>query len=119
MNEYLELVNNDDFIDICLYLTEDKPYEIGEKMEAIDKRAYMNGENWAVFFEYYVKTYRPELLLDLQHDFDAGIYVGFYISIPENISRAKRYMEMIKELLENENKIYRIIKEKGNEINWK
>ncbi|CAM3154642.1 Imm51 family immunity protein [Streptobacillus ratti] len=118
MNEYLELINNEDFIDICLYLTEDKPYEIGEKMESIDKRAYMNGKNWAAFFDYYVKTYRPELLLDLQHDFDDGIYVGFYITIPENVPRAKKYMEMIRELLENEEKIYTIIREKASEIEW-
>ncbi|CAM3126099.1 Imm51 family immunity protein [Streptobacillus felis] len=118
MNDYLELVNNEDFIDICLYLTEDIPYEIGEKMEAIDKRAYMNGKNWAAFFDFYVKSYRPELLLDLQHDYDNGIYVGFYITIPENESRAKSYMDMIKELLEDEEKVYRIIKERGDEIEW-
>lgn len=53
---------SDNRIDVWFYNENDKPFAIGEKMCAINEKAYMNGYNWDIFFNYYLAKNAPDIL---------------------------------------------------------
>ncbi len=46
------------------------------------------------------------------------MYVAYYDLTPENEKKAEKFVGIIKDLIENEYKLYEIIKNEGNEIDW-
>lgn len=96
----------------------DKPFDIGEKMYEIDDNAYMNGYNWEAFFDYYLEENYPELLEGFNTDSEAGMYVAYYENTEENEKKANKFAEIIEDLIENEDKLYKILKEGTDKICW-
>lgn len=95
-----------------------KPLAIGEKMNEINENAYMNGYNWDAFFNYYLAEYAPDILDSLESDPEAGSYVAYFYETEENEDKARRFAGIIISLIENEDKIYEILRESGDEIEW-
>lgn len=91
MPDYVKVSKADDWIGVWFYNENDKPFAIGEKMCEINEYAYMNGYNW-----------------------DA--YYGTVSE--ENEKKAQRFAEIIVSLIENEDELYRIVRENGNDIEW-
>lgn len=118
MEDYVRLNKSDDRIDVWFYNENDKPFAIGEKMCEINEQAYMNGYNWDAFFQYYLTENAPEILEGMESDPEAGSYAAFYERTEENEKKAERFAEMIISLIENEEELYRIVREKGDEIEW-
>ena len=118
MADYVSVMNHDKSISIAFYVEKDKIFDIGKKMQQIKEEAYMNGYNWEVFFDYYLSKCAPDILVGLEHDPEAGMYAAYYDLTPENEKRAEKFKEIICSLVENEDEIYKIIHEKGNEIMW-
>lgn len=87
-------------------------------MYEINGEAYMNGYNWDVFFNYYLAENAPYILEGLDSDPEAGSYVAFYKLTEENEKKAERLVKLIISLIENEDEIYKIVREKGSEIEW-
>jgi hypothetical protein len=116
--DYVKIVEHADSLALCFYIEHDKPLAIGEKMYAIDKNAYMNGYNWEAFFHYYIPKYAPDVAAGLKTDPEAGMYVAYYDLTPENKARAERFVEIIRRLVENEDELYRVIREEGDRIEW-
>ena len=54
----------------------------------------------------------------LDSDPEAGSYVAFFPLTEENEKKAESFVELIISLIENEDELYRIVREKGNEIEW-
>ncbi len=96
----------------------DKVLTIGQKIEEIDNKAYMNGYNWDVLFNYYLAKNYPDILVGLESDPEAGCYIASYKLNEENEVRADKFIEIIKSLIENEEELYRIVREEGNNIEW-
>jgi|GEM_PF-6709093 len=92
---------------------------IGGKINAINEKAYMNSSNWEVFFSYYLEKNAPDVLTGMETDTEAGMYVAFYKASDENTERAKEFARIIQYLIENEDELYRIISEEGENISWK
>lgn len=115
---YTAIIKHETSLSVCFYLEHSKPFSIGEKMEKINENAYMNGYNWSAFFNYYLTKYMGDLLIGMESDPEAGLYVAYYDLNPENEEKALKYVEVMKYLVENEEEIYRIIKEEGNLIEW-
>ncbi len=91
MPDYVKVSKTDDWIGVWFYNENDKPFAIGEKMCEINEYAYMNGYNW-----------------------DA-----YYGTISEeNEKKARRFAEIIVSLIENEDELYRIVRENGDDIEW-
>jgi hypothetical protein len=44
--------------------------------------------------------------------------VAYYSNTPENEQKALRFGEIIKGLVENEEELYRILSEEGDQIEW-
>ena len=78
----------------------------------------MNGYNWDAFFNYYLARHAPELLEGLESDPEAGSYAAYYPSAEENEKKAERFAQIIVSLIENEEELYQIVREKGDEIEW-
>lgn len=95
-----------------------KPLAIGQKMFAIDERAYMNGYNWDALFNYYLAKQAPDLLEGMRSDPEAGSYAAYYEPTSENEDKAEKFAEIIRFLIENEDELYRIVSEEGNNIKW-
>ena len=118
MPDYVTTHKDDSRVAICFYIENDKPFSIGKKMNEINAYAYMNGYNWDAFFKFYLAQNAPELLEGLVGDPEAGCYIAYYTLSNENEKKAKRFAEMIVSLIENEQELYKIIREHGNGIEW-
>lgn len=87
-------------------------------MNEINEEAYMNGYNWDAFFNYYLAKNAPDILENMESDPEAGSYAAYFEDTRENEERAKRFADIIISLIENEEDIYKILREKGDEIEW-
>lgn len=116
--EYVKVIKSEDYISVCFYIEEEKPFAIGEKMGEIHEDAYMNGYNWEAFLNYYMENHAKELLEGLDTDPEAGMYTAYYDMLPENEVKAQKLANIISSLIENEEELYRIVRDKGDEIEW-
>lgn len=118
MKEYVNVERFEDDMCVTFYIEHEEVMEVASKMEEINADAYMNGDNWEAFFNYYLKKYAPEILEDLDTDPEAGMYSAFYPYSEENEKKANKFGEIISNLIENPGELYRIVEEEGNEIEW-
>ena len=119
MKDYVSIVEHENRdISVCLYVEHSKPMEVGAKIEEINENAYMNGYNWEAFFNYYLLKYAPNLIVNMDTDPEAGMYVANYTQTVENTERANKFAELICSLIEEEIELYRIITDEGKEIEW-
>ncbi len=120
MDQYAAIVEHEDSkkISVCFWIEKEKPFVIGEKMYEIHSEAYMNGYNWEAFFNYYLPKYYPDITANMNTDPEAGSYIAYYEMNPENEKRAKKFVEIICDLIENEEKLYSILKNEGDHIEW-
>ena len=84
MQNLVTVLSNEDGIQISLDVQQDAVLQIGEMMQEIQEAAYMNGENWAIFFQYYLEQYAPDLLEGLESDAEAGMYAAYYETAKQN-----------------------------------
>ena len=78
----------------------------------------MNGYNWDAFLNYYLAKHAPEVLEGLDSDPEAGSYVAYYELSPENERKAEKFVEIIRHLIENEEVLYQVVREEGDQIQW-
>ena len=118
--DYVKMFQSEDGtrIDIIFDVVDDKVMAIGEKMNAINEEAYMNGYNWEAFLHYYLAQNAPEVLEGLVADPEADMYAAFYEATQENREKAGKFVEIIRSLIDNEKELYRILQEEGAEIEW-
>ena len=93
-------------------------FNIGEKMNEICADAYMNGYNWEAFFNYYLGKNYPEILEGIDFDPEAGVFTVYYDYTPENEIKAEKFKAIIIDLIENEEKLYKVINEEAANIEW-
>ncbi len=118
MKDYVKVFNSDDYAEVCLYNSDQKVFEIGEKMNEINEYAYMNGYNWEAFLNCYLAKKEPALLEGMRTDPEADMYVAYYDFTSENEQKAKRVGEIIVSLIENEEELYQFLRDNGDEIEW-
>lgn len=118
MTEYIYIVKNDDRVSVCFNIEKEEIMTIGDKINEINEDAYMNGYNWGAFFNYYLTKYAPNILEEMESDPEAGMYLVYYNLTSENEMKAQNLMKIIRSLIEDENKLYQIIKNEGEEIEW-
>ena len=119
--EEIQEIKNDinDQVAFCLMNNDKKFDEIFEKVSEINKEAYLNGYGWAALIESYLENNYPELYEDYDSDPEAGGYVGRYFgNTKENWEKIRKVAEIVEDLIENEDKIYKYIEENGDEIFW-
>ena len=118
MADYVKVFNTENIVDVCFYIEHEKPLAIGEKMNEICEDAYMNGYNWEALLNYYLKNNAPELLDGLKTDPEAGMYAAYYDLSTENEKKAEKIAEIITRLVENEEELYSLVRDHGDEIEW-
>jgi len=116
MNNFVTKHEHNDQISICFNIEADEVMAVGEKMEAINEEAYMNGYNWEAFLTRYLLTSHKEILNGLETDSEAGTYVALYNKT--DADKANKLVEIIQVLLNSPDKIYAYLKENGAEIEW-
>lgn len=116
--DYVKILKYGKIINLTFYIEYDKPFEIGEKMNEIYDKAYMNGYNWEAFLNYYLEKNSPEVLEGLEMDPEAGIITAYYDNTLENEEKAEKLKNIIIDLIENEEKLYKALKDEGSKINW-
>jgi hypothetical protein len=105
-------------IAVWFYNENPRPLAIGDKMCEINENAYMNGYNWDALFNYYLAKHAPDVLEGMESDPEAGSYMAHYSLTPENEARAEKFVQIIISLIDNEEELYRIVREEGDEIEW-
>ena len=71
--DYVKIMKYGNIINLTFNIEQDKPFDIGEKMNEICADAYMNGYNWEAFFNYYLGKNGAMLTNAITPD---GYYVG-------------------------------------------
>lgn len=118
-HEYVQIYADGSGNIVLLFEDEsDKPLAVGEKMNEINEDAYMNGYNWDAFFNYYLSQKAPDILDAMESDPEAGSYAVYFEDTKENELKAKRLADIIISLIEDEEEIYKIVRDKGDEIEW-
>ena len=118
MSNYTAINKHESSISVCFYIEQDKIIEIGKKMNEINDRAYMNGYNWEAFFNWYLPKHALDVTEGMGTDPEAGMYVAYYTLTPENEVRAEKFVEIIQKFVENEDELYTLVRNHGNEVNW-
>lgn len=116
--EYLSVYPNGGDVTVYFEIESDIPFAIGEKMEQINDNAYMNGYAWDGLLRYVMSKRCPELLNTIQTDCEAGTYVAYFPENKSGIENAKKLGNLIISLIENEEELYNIVREHGDEIEW-
>ena len=111
--DYVKILKYGKIINLTFYIEHDKPFEIGEKMNEIYDKAYMNGYNWEAFLNYYLEKNSPEVLERLEMDQEEGIITAYYDNTLENEEKAEKLKNIINDLIENEDKLYKVLKDEG------
>ena len=106
MDDYVSVFRYKDNVGISFDVEAEKPFRVGEQMNAAHAMAYMNGYNWAALLE------------GLEHDPEAGSYAGYYLLTPENEAKAAKVAALIRALVENEEEACRLVREHGDDIEW-
>ncbi len=117
-NDYVSFFKDEDSIEICIDVDNEKVMEAGEKISAGNEDAYMNGYNWDALFSCYLKKHEPDILKEMETDPEADMYAAFYPLTPENESRAERFVEIIRSLIEQEDKLCQFVQEEGGNREW-
>jgi hypothetical protein len=120
MSDFVGKIKNEGSEEISVYfnIENDRVLSIGNKMNEINEQAYMNGYNWDVFLQFYLKKNNSDLLNGMETDPEAGTFVAFYESNDENEKKADRLVEIIASLIDNEEELYSIIRKEGSYIEW-
>ena len=116
MIDFASKNEDDDQTSVYFNIEADEVMAIGEKMEAINEQAYMNGYNWEAFLNHYLQINEPELLVGLDTDSEAGTYVALYDKADSD--KADKLIDVINSLINNPDKIYSFLEEEGNDIEW-
>ena len=100
-HEYVQIYTNGYGNIVLLFEDEkEKPLAVGRKMN------------------YYLAENAPDILKSIDSDPEAGTYAAYFEESEENEEKAKRFANIIISLIENEEEIYKILREKGDEIEW-
>lgn len=104
---------------VAFYIESDEVLEIDKQMQKINKLAYMDGHNWAAFFNHYLKMNYPELLDGLEVDPEAGTYAFLYMHNEKNLKKTEKFIFVINDLVAHPEEIYNFMKAEGDKIQWK
>ena len=88
------------------------------KIIEINEKKNKKNYNWDAFLNYYLAENAPDILKSIDSDPEAGTYAAYFEESEENEEKAKRFANIIISLIENEEEIYKILREKGDEIEW-
>lgn len=116
MKEFALVSKHENAVSVILDAGEPAVMTIGQKMEAINEMAYMNGYNWAAFLEHYARANHPHLAEGLESDPEGGGYYAHYEVADED--KAKAFAGVINNLLANPDAIYAYLTENGHDIEW-
>ena len=118
-HDYVQVFANGNGDIVLLFEIEnDKPLAVGEKMCEINENAYMNGYNWDAFLRYCLAEKAPDILESFDSDPEAGSYAAYFEESEENEEKARRFADIVISLVENEKETCRIVRERGDEIEW-
>jgi hypothetical protein len=133
MADYVKKIisENPKSISICFYIQQNRVMEMGKKIKKTISNTFgkiiirlfpnvalMNGYDWEAFINYYLKKNHPDVLMNMETDPEAGMYVAFYNFSPENEEKADNLIDIIIGLMENESKLLAKIKTDGKLIKW-
>jgi len=133
MADYIKkiITENPKSISICFFIEQNIVIEMGKKIKKtvsntfgkfiirfFPNLAFMNGYDWEAFINYYLQKNHPHVLLNMETDPEAGMYVAYYSFSTENEKKSDKLIDIIIELMENESKLLEKIKTDGKLIKW-
>ncbi|MBP5654349.1 MAG: hypothetical protein J6X33_02425 [Clostridiales bacterium] len=119
MNKYANVDISEDFISVSFDAGDEDIMSIGSRMNEICEEAYMNGYNWDAFFNCYLDQNAPEILEVIESDPEAEMYSVFIEEVTdESAAIARKLGQLIDDLFNNEDLIYRFLRDNAEEIEW-
>ena len=118
MKEYIKKIKHEESISVCLYIDNEKVSKIGHKMEEISELVEMGGYGWEAVMNFYLKENHPEIFEEMGSDPEASMYVAFFNLNKKNDKSADKLVEVIIDLIENDEKLYKLVENNVNNIEW-
>lgn len=106
------------FVSVELNIEAADVQTVGEKMQAINQEADMNGYNWDAFFDRYLAIVHPEMREGLERDPEINIYLALYENTAEGNRKAERLALILNRLIANPERIYAYMREDGDGVEW-
>lgn len=117
-NEFVQVIRSDEYIIVSFDIENEAIMGLGDRLNEIEEQAYMNGYNWDALIGYYLNINAPELLNGLESDPEAGMYTGYYDNNDENMTKAEKLAEYIRNMVDDPDKLCEFVKENGADIPW-
>ena len=120
MGHFASVMKIDGHDNVTVYLSAEDTeiLAIGDKMYAMQPEAYMNGYNWEAFMLYYCGKMDPDALKGISTDSEAGTFVAYYPLSAENEARAARFAKLINDLIDDEERLFALLKTDGHLVHW-
>lgn len=118
MADYVKVLKHETSISVCFYIEQDRIMALGDRLQAINENAYMNGYNWEALLLFYLRKQHPDILEDMGNDPEAGMYVAYYDLNAANEAKAEKLAGVIRELVEDETRLLDLVRANGDAIEW-
>lgn len=118
MADYVTTFTYKNEVGLILQASDERVMALGEKLEAACPEAYMNGYNWEALLRYYLEKNAPDVLEGLDPDPEADMYAAHWPLTPENEAKARRFEEIIRSLIKDEEALCCLVREEGGRIEW-
>lgn len=98
----------------------ERPFVFGKKITEAFPQVEMTPQNWFALINFTISKNDPKLLENLETDPYADTFLGFYIGISkENEDKSLRLANLILDLITNDDKVLKFIKENLKDIKFK
>lgn len=118
MQDFVYQFQHEAGVTVVFQVELEKVMTIGDALQAIHEYAYMNGYNWDAVLGHYLEKYHPELTNGLGRDPEAGSLAMYYPLGAEYVERAQYLEQVIRDLLNDKERLYAFVREEGDHIPW-
>ena len=120
MKEYIQLNKNEKegSLSVVLDIKNEKIAVLSAKLQTVNGGVTMNGGGWEALLEWYLDEFHPMVSGGMGSSSSSGTYKAYYKLAPVNEKKATQLVEVLTDLIEDDNKLYELIKERGEEIDW-
>lgn len=118
MVNYITKEKNEYEVYACFNLESDKLLKICENVSKVNSKAYLNCYNWEALLFHYIQNNSPDLLVDLDTDVEDTDFIAIYQINELNESKVDKFISIISDFVENDDKLLHYVKEFSNEIEW-
>lgn len=118
MSGYVTKEHNEYEVYACFSIENEKLTKICDKVTELYPDIYLNCYNWDALLYHYMQNNSPDLLVDLDSDIQEYDFIAIYQVNDINHTKIDKFINILTDFVENEDKLFKYIKDFESEIEW-